>query len=65
MPGGLPGGEVEASIWLVHNGMASMWSYKNQSSSYRGKFRWIFDQGKGNLARVGGEIEVSELELTE
>ena len=43
--------------------MASTWSYKNQSSSYRGKFRWIFDQGKGNLVSVGGEIEVSECEL--
>ena len=46
--------------------MASTWSYKNQSLSYRGKkFKWIFDQGKGNLVRVGGKIEVSELELTE
>ena len=45
------------------NGMAPMSSYKNQSSSYQGKFQWIFDQGKGNLARAGGIIEVSEFVL--
>ena len=36
--------------------MASTWSYKSQSSSYRGKLQCIFDQGKGNLVRVGGKI---------
>ena len=41
--------------------MASEWSY----SSYQGKFLWIFDQGKWNLVRVGGELELSEFELTE
>ena len=40
--------------------MVSTWSYKSQSSSYRGKL-----QGKGNLVRVGGKIGVSEFELTE
>ena len=45
--------------------MASEWSYKNQNSSYRGKFQWIFDQGKENLVRVSGEFELSEFELTE
>ena len=43
------------------NGMAFEWSY----SSYQGKFLWIFDQGKWNLVRVGGELELSEFELTE
>ena len=34
--------------------MASEWGYKNQNSSHRDKFRWNFDQGKGNLVRVSG-----------
>ena len=45
--------------------MASESSYKNQNSSYRGKFQWIFDQGKENLVRVSGEFELSEFEFTE
>ena len=40
--------------------MASEWSYKNQNSSYRGKFKRNFDQGKGNLVRVCGEYELTE-----
>ena len=48
------------------NGMTCEWSYKNQkNSSYRGKFQWNFDQGKGNLVRVSREFELTELELTE
>ena len=44
------------------NGMASEWSYKNQNSSYRGKFQWI----KGNkLVRASREFELSEFELTQ
>ena len=38
--------------------MASEWSKKKQNSSYRGKFQWLFVQGKGNLVRVSGEFEV-------
>ena len=34
-------------------------------SSYRGNFRWLFDQGKWNLVWVSGEFELSEFELTE
>ena len=32
--------------------------------NYRGKFQWNFDQGKGNLVRVGREFESSEFELS-
>ena len=32
--------------------MTSEWNYKNQNSSYRGKFQGNFDEGKGNLVRV-------------
>ena len=35
------------------------------NSSYRGKFQWRFDQGKGVLVRVSGEFELSEFEITE
>ena len=35
--------------------MAPEWSYKNQNSSYRGKFQWNVDQGKGDLVRVNEE----------
>ena len=45
--------------------MASKWSYKNQNSSYRGKFQWLFDQGKGYLVRVSWVFELSGFELTE
>ena len=31
-------------------------------TSYRGKFQWKFDQGKGKLVRVSREFELSELE---
>ena len=46
--------------------MASKWSYKpkDQNLSYQGKFQWNFDQGKGNLVQVSGELELSEFELT-
>ena len=42
------------------------WSYKpkDQNLSYQGKFQWKFDQGKGNLVQVSGELELSEFELT-
>ena len=46
--------------------MASELSYKDQNSSHRGKFQWLsFDQGKGNLVPVRGELELSKFELTE
>ena len=32
--------------------------------SYRGKFQWNFDQGKGNLVWVSGEFELSEFKLS-
>ena len=41
--------------------MAPKWSYKNQNSSYWGKFQRNFDEGKGNL--VSGEFELCEFEL--
>ena len=44
--------------------MASKWSYKDQNSSYQGKFQWNFDQGKGNLVWVSRELKLSEFELT-
>ena len=44
------------------NEMASEWSYKNQNSSYRGKFPWNL---KGNLVRVSEEFELSEFEFTQ
>ena len=47
------------------NLIASEWSYKNQNSSYWGRFQWNFDQGKGNLVRVSGKVELSEFKLTE
>ena len=37
---------------------------ENQNSSYRSKFWWLFDQGKGNFARVSREFELSKFELT-
>ena len=30
-----------------------------RNSSYRSKFHWHFDQGKQNLVRVSGELELS------
>ena len=33
--------------------------WQNQNSSYRGKFRLDFDQGKGHLVRVSEEFEFS------
>ena len=45
--------------------MASEWSYKNLNSSYRIKCQWNFDEGKGNLGRVSGEFEFTELKMTE
>ena len=47
------------------NLIASEWSYKNQNSSYWGRFLWNFDQGKGNLVRVSGKFELSEFKLSE
>ena len=47
------------------NETVSDWSYQNQNSSYRGKFNWNVDQGKGNLVRISEEFELSEFELTE
>ena len=44
--------------------MGSEWSCKNQNSSYRVEFRWLFDQRKGISVRVSGEFELSELEFT-
>ena len=44
--------------------MASDQSYKNENSSYQGKFQWIFNQGKWNVVQVSGEFESSEFELT-
>ena len=44
------------------NEMASEWSYKNQNSSYRGKFPWNL---KGNLVRVSKEFELFEFKFTE
>ena len=43
--------------------MASESSYKNQNSSYRGIFQWIFDQGKENLVWVSGEFELSQFRV--
>ena len=40
-------------------------SYKNHISSYLGKFPWIFGQGKENFIWVGGEFELSKLELSQ
>ena len=34
------------------------------NSSYRAKFQWNFDQGKGNLVRVSREFELSEFALS-
>ena len=34
-------------------------------SSYQGKFRWNYDQGKGNLVWVSGEFELSEFWVIE
>ena len=33
------------------------------NSSYRSKFQWNFEQGKGNLVWVSGEFELSEFQL--
>ena len=32
------------------------------NSSYRGKFQWNFDQGKGNFVQVSREFKLSEFE---
>ena len=45
------------------NGMASEWNDKNQKSSYRRKYQWIFDQGKVNLVPVNGELELTEFDF--
>ena len=39
---------------------------ENQNLSYwsRSKFQWLFDQGKGNLAQVRREFELSKFALT-
>ena len=44
--------------------MGSEWSCKNQNSSYRVEFQWLFDQRKGISVRISGEFELSELEFT-
>ena len=46
--------------------MAPKWSYKNQTSSYWGKFQRNFDQGKGNLvSRVKAmQVRVSRVKMT-
>ena len=46
--------------------MAPKWSYKNQTSSYWGKFQRNFDQGKGNLvSRVQAmQVRVSRVKMT-
>lgn len=46
--------------------MAPKWSYKNQTSSYWGKFQRNFDQGKGNLvSRVQVmQVRVSRVKMT-
>ena len=46
------------------NSLSSEQSCKNQNLSYQGNFRWILDQGKGNLVRVSRELELSEFVLT-
>ena len=38
----------------------SEWSYKNQNSSYQGKFQWVF-VGKENLVWVSGEFKLQWL----
>ena len=43
--------------------MASYRSYKNQNSSYQGKFQGNVDQGKGNLDQASEELELSEFEF--
>lgn len=40
--------------------MASHWSYKNQNSSYQGKFQGNVDQGKGNLDQASEELELCD-----
>ena len=40
--------------------MASHCSYKNQNSSYQGKFQGNVDQGKGNLDQASEELELSD-----
>ena len=40
--------------------MASHWSYKNQNSSYQGKFQGNVDQWKGNLDQASEELELSD-----
>ena len=41
-------------------GIASDWSYKNQNSSYQGKFQSHFDQKKENVVWVPSEFELTE-----
>ena len=40
--------------------MASHRSYKNQNSSYQGRFQGNVDQGKGNLDQASEELELSD-----
>lgn len=48
------------------SGMASEWSYtENLNSSCGIKCQWNFDEGKGNLVRVGGEFDFTEWKMTE
>ena len=44
--------------------MASEWCYKNENSTYLGKFQGNFDQGKGNLVRVI-RVRVNQVKMTE
>ena len=39
-------------------GMASEWDYKNQNSSYWGK--WNFDQRKGHSVQASGKFKLNE-----
>ena len=41
-------------------GVASEWGYKNQNSSYWGKFKWNFDPRKGHSVQASGKFKLNE-----
>ena len=54
----------EQSSQRVWSAVGAYWYPWEPELSYRSKFQWLFDQGKGNFARVSREFELSKFELT-
>ena len=62
--------QIAGSVSLLYNrrvvsGQASEWGYKNQNSSYWGKFQWNFDQGKEIKFKLEGKFSYPSFKLSE